>query len=210
MSSAPQLTASLAEAIDFMNVPVTAAGGGGAGASLSLAESLMALPAVTGTGMASNTVMRRVSVENLLAAPLNHHDAYPANFDDDDRYMTFKTEDDEPQYDPANDQMEDDDIEEITRSNDFNDPDPCTVILAPSLPSASQAYYLFKNQLSIPRKLDPLPQWLFRGDNMKYFHHYLKFTARLLVPHDCSENPFKHILPQSPLFPILYYAMLSS
>ena len=124
--------------------------------------------------------------------------------EDDDGYdMTFKTEGDESQYDPSNDQglkMEDDDIEEIPRSNNFDGPDPYTVIPFPSL--VSQAFEAYsKNQFSIPRKLDPLPQWLFRGDNMKYFHHYLKFTARLLVPHDCSENPFKHILPQIPLSP---------
>lgn len=33
--------------------------------------------------------------------------------------------------------------------------------------------------------------------NMLYFHHFLNHTARILVPHDCSENPFKSILPQS-------------
>lgn len=51
---------------------------------------------------------------------------------------------------------------------------------------------------TIPPKLDPLPG-LLRDDrrNMMYFDHYLKHTARLLVPHDCSENPFKSILPQS-------------
>lgn len=33
--------------------------------------------------------------------------------------------------------------------------------------------------------------------NLLYFHHFLNHTARILVPHDCSENPFRNILPQS-------------
>lgn len=32
--------------------------------------------------------------------------------------------------------------------------------------------------------------------NLLYFHHFLNHTARILVPHDCSANPFRNILPQ--------------
>jgi len=43
-----------------------------------------------------------------------------------------------------------------------------------------------------------LPPILLDSDsNMMYFKHFLGHTARLLVPHDCSENPFKMVLPQN-------------
>jgi len=186
MTSAPQLTASLAEAIDFINTPVTAA-------PISLAESYMDLPATTSVGMSSNTVMRRVSVENLLAAPLSH-DGFSGGYDD--RYdIGFKTEDVSQYNSNGQGLEEDDDIEEIPRDNyedgDFN----MQVNKARQFFKLNSAY---PDQMSIPRRLDPLPQWLLSNEqNKMYFHHYLKHTARLLVPHDCSENPFKHILPQS-------------
>lgn len=186
MTSAPQLTASLAEAIDFINTPVTSA-------PISLAESYMDLPATTSVGMNSNTVMRRVSVENLLAAPLSH-DGFSGGYDD--RYdIGFKTEDVSQYNSNGQGLEEDDDIEEIPRDNyedgDFN----MQVNKARQFFKLNSAY---PDQMSIPRRLDPLPQWLLSNEqNKMYFHHYLKHTARLLVPHDCSENPFKHILPQS-------------
>ncbi|KAF8543644.1 fungal-specific transcription factor domain-containing protein [Trichophaea hybrida] len=186
MTSAPQLTASLAEAIDFMNTtPVTSA-------PMTMAESYMDLPAVTTVGMSSNTVMRRVSVENLLAVPLSHN-GFPGAYDDRYGYMNFKTED-VSQYSPNDQGLEDDDIEEIPR-NDYEDGD-----FSMQVNKARQFFRMnstYSDQMSIPRRLDPLPQWLLSNDqNKMYFHHYLKHTARLLVPHDCSENPFKHILPQ--------------
>jgi hypothetical protein len=33
--------------------------------------------------------------------------------------------------------------------------------------------------------------------NLLYFHHFINCTARILVPHDCERNPFRHILPES-------------
>ncbi|KAF8451530.1 fungal-specific transcription factor domain-containing protein [Terfezia claveryi] len=55
----------------------------------------------------------------------------------------------------------------------------------------------YQRPVSIPRGLDPLPPMLVENErNMMYFKHFLSFTARLLVPHDCSENPFKKVLPQ--------------
>jgi hypothetical protein len=137
--------------------------------------------------------MRRVSVENLLAVPLSH-DGFPGGYDDRYGYMSFKTED-VSQYSSNGQGLEDDDIEEIPR-NDYEDGD-----FSMQVNKARQFFRMkstYSDQMSIPRRLDPLPQWLLSNDqNKMYFHHYLKHTARLLVPHDCSENPFKHILPQS-------------
>lgn len=61
-------------------------------------------------------------------------------------------------------------------------------------------YYAKPVQVAIPRSLGPLPDTLQDNPmNLLYFHHFLNHTARILVPHDCSENPFKSILPQSKL-----------
>lgn len=59
-------------------------------------------------------------------------------------------------------------------------------------------YYTSPVTVSISRSLEPLPPTLQENPmNLLYFHHFVNHTARMLVPHDCSENPFKSILPQS-------------
>lgn len=59
-------------------------------------------------------------------------------------------------------------------------------------------YYAKPVTVAIPRSLGTLPSELAENPmNLLYFHHFLNHTARILVPHDCSENPFKNILPQS-------------
>lgn len=61
-------------------------------------------------------------------------------------------------------------------------------------------YYAKPVIVSISRSLEPLPDTLRSNPmNLLYFHHFLNHTARILVPHDCSANPFKSILPQSEL-----------
>ena len=63
---------------------------------------------------------------------------------------------------------------------------------------ASGGYYASPVPIKIPRKLEPLPETLSENPmNLLYFHHFLNHTARILVPHDCPENPFKTILPKS-------------
>ena len=63
---------------------------------------------------------------------------------------------------------------------------------------ASGGYYASPVPIKIPRKLEPLPATLSENPmNLLYFHHFLNHTARILVPHDCPENPFKTILPKS-------------
>ena len=72
---------------------------------------------------------------------------------------------------------------------------------------AKGGYYSSPVPIKIPRKLEPLPTTLSENPmNLLYFHHFLNHTARILVPHDCPENPFKTILPKSELNPhsVLY------
>lgn len=63
---------------------------------------------------------------------------------------------------------------------------------------AKGGYYSFPVHINIPRNLTPLPaQLLDYPMNLLYFHHFLNHTARILVPHDCSDNPFRMVLPSS-------------
>lgn len=69
---------------------------------------------------------------------------------------------------------------------------------APNPGHGEGGYYARPVQVLIPRSLGNLPDTLQKNPmNLLYFHHFLNHTARILVPHDCSENPFKSILPQS-------------
>lgn len=69
---------------------------------------------------------------------------------------------------------------------------------AANSPHGEGGYYEHPVQVAIPRSLGDLPTTLQQNPmNLLYFHHFLNHTARILVPHDCSENPFKSILPQS-------------
>lgn len=63
-------------------------------------------------------------------------------------------------------------------------------------------YYGSPVSINIPRYLSPLPTSLLKVPiNLMYFHHFLDHTARVLVPHDCEDNPFSSVLPSSmPLF----------
>lgn len=71
-------------------------------------------------------------------------------------------------------------------------------------------YYAKPVAVLIPRSLEPLPATLLENPmNMLYFHHFLNHTARILVPHDCSENPFKSILPQSRYHNIIELTLLT-
>ncbi|KAI9640778.1 hypothetical protein NHQ30_010618 [Ciborinia camelliae] len=58
-------------------------------------------------------------------------------------------------------------------------------------------YYDKPVSISIPRVLQPLPTKLLENPmNLLYFHHFLDHTAGCLIPHNCSSNPFRSILPQ--------------
>jgi hypothetical protein len=62
----------------------------------------------------------------------------------------------------------------------------------------SGGYYAKPVPIKIPQALEPLPASLLENRmNLLYFHHFLNHTARILVPHDCEQNPFRMILPAS-------------
>lgn len=62
----------------------------------------------------------------------------------------------------------------------------------------SGGYYAQPVPIRIPRSLGTLPPILMENPmNLLYFHHFLNHTARILVPHDCEQNPFRQILPES-------------
>jgi len=64
-------------------------------------------------------------------------------------------------------------------------------------PFSSDGYYHRPVQVSIPGSLKPLPSMLLQNDmNLLYFHHWLNYTAKILVTHDCLNNPFRTVLPQ--------------
>ncbi|GKZ18536.1 hypothetical protein AbraIFM66951_003417 [Aspergillus brasiliensis] len=59
-----------------------------------------------------------------------------------------------------------------------------------------RVYYESPVPINIPRYLSPLPPSLVKTPiNLMYFHHFLNHTGRMLVPHDCENNPFVSVLP---------------
>lgn len=61
-----------------------------------------------------------------------------------------------------------------------------------------RTYYISPVPVDIPRYLSPLPATLLKNPiNLMYFHHFLNHTAKMLVPHDCEDNPFVSVLPSS-------------
>lgn len=61
----------------------------------------------------------------------------------------------------------------------------------------SGGYYAQPVPVKIPKSLEPLPRELLDNPmNLLYFHHFINHTGRILVPHDCPENPYRSVLPQ--------------
>ncbi|GFF34853.1 transcriptional regulatory protein moc3 [Aspergillus udagawae] len=59
-----------------------------------------------------------------------------------------------------------------------------------------RGYYASPVPINIPRYLSPLPSTLVETPiNLMYFHHFLNHTAKMLVAHDCGDNPFITVLP---------------
>ena len=76
-----------------------------------------------------------------------------------------------------------------------------------SLDGAKFAYYASPIPINIPRYLSPLPPTLVQTPiNLMYFHHFINHTARMLVPHDCSDNPFVSVLPSSESLMSAFYS----
>lgn len=63
-----------------------------------------------------------------------------------------------------------------------------------------EGYYQAPVPIKISQSLGQLPHSLVENNmNLLYFHHFLNHTARILAPHDCEQNPYRSILPESKL-----------
>jgi hypothetical protein len=60
-------------------------------------------------------------------------------------------------------------------------------------------YYAKPVPIKFPKTLELPPILRENPMNLLYFHHFLNHTARILVPHDCEQNPFRQILPEMAL-----------
>ena len=92
---------------------------------------------------------------------------------------------------------------------DNNNPDECYSEFGFTLDAPTEiqqeevtSYYTRPVKVEISTAFGPLPPELSNNPmNLLYFHHFVNHTARILVPYDCSENPFKTLLPKSKFFP---------
>lgn len=163
--------------------------------------------------------LRRLSVHSLLSGPPGENETYGSYSNRPHRYPRHATDGSTVYgYDygqPDLDLPRNDDANAITPRS------PAAVragpfVTGPSLaegndledvPSAQQTkdiaferggYYARPVQIRIPQQFEPLPHHLTESPmNLLYFHHFLNHTARILVPHDCPENPLRSVLPQS-------------
>lgn len=72
-------------------------------------------------------------------------------------------------------------------------------------------YYASPVPINVPRYLSPLPSSLLENPiNLMYFHHFLNHTARMLVPHNCDNNPFISVLPSSEFYCSMLYCLSHS
>nr|POE51655.1 arginine metabolism regulation protein ii [Quercus suber] len=147
--------------------------------------------------------LRRLSVKSLLSDPLADETERPLyHKTGSSRYYTYGYDHGLPDLD-------------VPRNNDMNvvlprSPDMRRVSAAGSdvstFSSSTDArqivfeaggYYAQPVAVRIPRFLEPLPAELRENQmNLLYFHHFINHTGRIMVPHDCPENPLRGVLPQ--------------
>ena len=146
--------------------------------------------------------LRRLSVKSLLSDPYEQPERprYPRT--DSQGYHTYGYDHGLPDFD-------------VPRNDDFvvigpRSPDLRRTSTAASETSTSSGdidpkqiafeaggYYAQPVPIKIARVLEPLPQELLSNPmNLLYFHHFINHTARIMVPHDCPENPLRGVLPQ--------------
>ncbi|KAL1852244.1 hypothetical protein Plec18167_006057 [Paecilomyces lecythidis] len=91
--------------------------------------------------------------------------------------------------------LEDADLEEYRSNDETIAPSQTTFTVGDDV-GLKGDYYRRPVPVTIPRYLSPLPPALLENPiNLMYFHHFMNHTARILVPHHCSENPFVSVLP---------------
>lgn len=145
--------------------------------------------------------LRRLSVRSLLSDPSDETERPQSSRSDNHIYRTYGYDHGLPDLDvPHND----DQSVVLPRS-----PDMRRASAAPSEVSSFSGetdakqiafepggYYAQPVAVKIPTSLEPLPLELTGNQmNLLYFHHFIHHTGRILVPHDCPENPFRTVLP---------------
>jgi hypothetical protein len=145
--------------------------------------------------------LRRLSVKSLLSDPSDITD-HTWSSSDSRRFRTYGFDRGLPDFD-------------IPRNNDMAALGPLSPDLRRTSAAVSEVstsdgemdlrqiaferggYYAQPVAVKIPRSLEPLPRELTSNPiNLLYFHHFLNHTARIMVPHDCPENPLRGVLPQ--------------
>lgn len=165
-------------------------------------------PAVRTASKASNTGytpsdLRRLSVQSLLTGPPGDSPQHGRQYPIIDAASTTYG------YDlglPDLDLPRNDDIHAIaifsppsgTIGFDEDTPYGSAEQRAKDMAFEKGGYYAKPVPIKISKHLEPLPPLLLENPmNLLYFHHFLNHTARILVPHDCEQNPFRQILPES-------------
>ena len=145
--------------------------------------------------------LRRLSVKSLLSDPSDITD-HTRSSTESHRFRTYGYDHGLPDFD-------------IPRNNDMAAIGPRSPDLRRTSAAVSEVsspggeidhrqsaferggYYFQPVPVKIPRALEPLPRELTDNPiNLLYFHHFLNHTARVMVPHDCPENPLRGVLPQ--------------
>lgn len=147
--------------------------------------------------------LRRLSVKSLLSDPSTEEMGRPAyHRSENNRYHTYGYDHGLADLDvPRNDDMG----VVLPRSPDMRRPSAAVSELSTSSGDTDArqiafepgGYYAQPVAVRIPRFLEPLPAELLDNQmNLLYFHHFINHTGRIMVPHDCPENPLRGVLPQ--------------
>ena len=146
--------------------------------------------------------LRRLSVKSLLSDPTEDVDRPKFQRHESHGYRTYGYDHGLPDLDiPHNDDYN----VVLPRSPDLRRPSAAVSNISTSSDEVDAkqiafepgGYYAQPVPVRIPRALEPLPAEL-QGNqmNLLYFHHFINHTGRVMVPHDCPENPFRGVLPQ--------------
>ncbi|USW58109.1 Putative zn(2)-C6 fungal-type DNA-binding domain, fungal transcription factor [Septoria linicola] len=146
--------------------------------------------------------LRRLSVKSLLSDPTDDMDRRPRFARrESSGYRTYGYDHGLPDHDvPHNDDRN----VVLPRSPDMRRTSAAVSEVSTSSGEAEAkhiafepgGYYAQPVAVRLPRALEPLPEELLSNPmNLLYFHHFLNHTGRVMVPHDCPENPFRVVLP---------------
>ncbi|KAH9842143.1 Serine/threonine protein kinase [Teratosphaeria destructans] len=148
--------------------------------------------------------LRRLSVKSLLSDPSDDNEKHPPRFErmDSNKHRAYgydhglhdldlPNNDDDHVLFPRSPDLRRASAAMSEVSNSSNEFDSKQIAFEPG------GYYAQPVPIKIPRCLEPLPDELLRNQmNLLYFHHFINHTGRILVPHDCPDNPFRRVMPQ--------------